>query len=352
MKDVGLSVILGNSNPRFSGVTSTMLQVLEVQKSKADLVVLGPHHLPSDVRSVGYFEAAAWARRGRMAGRIPVFHARRNREMIQALMLKYLLMAPLRLVFTSTAQRRKSWVTRWLMRRMDGILSTCEAAARYIDTPPDQIIPHGIDASLYSPAEDRKAAYKRLGLPGHYGIGVFGRVRQQKGIDTLLASAMEVLADYPEWTIVVVGEITPEQRGFAETWKRRIDQAGLSDQVHFTGELPFEQVAEYFKAMSIVTALSRTEGFGLTVLEALSSEAAVIATEAGAWPDIIRPGQDGYIIPVADSDSLSRYLKRLIDNPELRSELGAAGRAKVLQHYTVQREAQALLDYYRWLASR
>lgn len=345
-----VNIILGNSNSRFSGVTSTMLQVLEVQKSKAEIVVLGPHHLPADVRSVSLREAAEWARQSRLAGLTTVFHARRNNEMIQALLLRYVFLAPLRIVFTSTAQRQKSWITRWLMRRMDGVLSTCEAAARYIATPPDQIIPHGIDANLYLPATDRDAAYQKLGLPGRYGIGIFGRVRQQKGIDTLLESAMELLADYPDWSVVIVGEITPEQHGFVEGWQRRINQAGLSEQVVFTGKLPFEQIPAYFKAMSVVTALSRTEGFGLTVLEAMSTEAAVVATEAGAWPDIVESDRDGYIIPVADSLALTAHLKRLMENPKLRAEMGAAGRAKVLASYTVEREAQALLDYYRWLA--
>jgi len=349
--DPNVEVILGNSNKRFSGVTSTMLQVLEVQKDKVPLVVLGKHHLPSDVPVASFWQLLRLARRPLPDGRTRVFHARRNDEMIQALLLKAL-GARLRIVFTSTAQRRKTWVTRFLMSRMDGLLSTCTAAADYMPTPPDQLIPHGINVERYHPAEDRDRLWQQLELPGRYGIGIFGRVRHQKGVDVLIDAALKVLPNHPDFTVVIVGEITQDQAEFVDRQKLRLKEAGLEDRVVFTGTLPFDQIPDHFRAMSIVTALSRNEGFGLTVLEALSSGAAVIATEAGAWPDIIRDGDNGYLIPVDDDRELEDRLETLMSDTAKRRTLAERGRQTVLRDYTVEREAQALLDYYAWLSRR
>lgn len=347
--DPNIEVILGNSNKRFSGVTSTMLQVLEVQKDKVSLVVLGGHHLPADVPTVSFLRLLRLARRPLADGRPRVFHARRNDEMIQALLLKAL-GARLRIVFTSTAQRRKTWVTRFLMNRMDGLLSTCTAAAGYMPTPPDQLTPHGINTKRYHPVEDRDRLWQQLELPGRYGIGIFGRVRHQKGVDLLVDAALNVLPNHPDFTVVIVGEITQDHAEFVERQKLRLKEAGLEDRVVFTGKLPFDRIPDYFRAMSIVTALSRNEGFGLTVLEAMCSGAAVVATRAGAWPDIIRDGENGYLIPVGHNVELAERLDTLMADPIKRRMLADCGRQTVLNDYTVEREACSLLDYYAQLS--
>ena len=136
-------LILGNSNKRFSGVTSTMLQVLSRQKSLLSVAVLGDHFLPSEMPSISFLSLAKYGREPLADGRFRVFHARRNNEMIQALILKTLFGVKLKIVFTSTAQRHHTSLTRWLMSQMDGIVSTCAAAASYLKLPANIIIPHG-----------------------------------------------------------------------------------------------------------------------------------------------------------------------------------------------------------------
>lgn len=345
-------VILGNSNSRFSGVTSTMLQVLPEQRRLLDLAVMGHHNLPPDVPVVSFGEVARLARRPLPDGRPRVFHARRNDEMIQALALKRIFGAKLRIVFTSTAQRHHTWVTRGLMARMDGVISTCDAAASYLETPPERVIPHGVDTALYHPGEDRDEAWASLGLPGRYGIGIFGRVRAQKGVDVLIEAVLPLLEAHPDFTVVVVGEATRRQRDFVDTQRARVIRAGLADRILFFGKQPFERIPTLFRAMSIVTALSRNEGFGLTVLEAMASGVAVVASEAGAWPEIVEDGREGRIVPIGDVEATRSVLHELMQAPASLAAMGARGREKVERDFTVEREARALVDYYRELAAR
>ena len=101
--------------------------------------------------------------------------------------------------------------------------------------------------------------------------------------------------------------------------------------------------------MSLVAALSRVEGFGLTVLEAMASGCAVLASEAGAWKDIVRDGIDGHLVPCNDPDATGAALASLLANPDRLATMGRSGRQRVEEHYTIERESSALVEYYRSL---
>ncbi|NBB78364.1 MAG: glycosyltransferase [Verrucomicrobia bacterium] len=342
-------LILGNSNPKFSGVTSTMLQVLEYQKKLLPVAVLGSHHLPDDVRAITFREALRLCKTPLPDGKARVFHARRNNEMLQALALKKLSPTRLKIAFTSTAQRPHTWITRWLIREADAVISTCTAAAAYIKGGADIISPHGVDLQRYRPATDRAALWQEFGFPGKYGIGIFGRVRHQKGIDILVEAALPLLADYPDFTIVVCGETTSQHQKSLNGLKAKIAAAGLEDRFVFLGKQPFAALPELFRAMHLVTALSRNEGFGLTVLEAMASGTAVLASEAGAWQDIVRPGETGYLVPCGDVPATRDKLENLLcDVPRLEA-MGRNGRRRAEVAYSLENEAEALTEFLRSL---
>ncbi|MBT8037053.1 MAG: glycosyltransferase family 4 protein [Verrucomicrobiae bacterium] len=343
-------LILGNSNPRFSGVTSTMLQVLRYQKDLMKVAVLGNHHLPEDIQTATFRQLIRLCQKPLPDGRCRVFHARRNNEVIQALLLKKLFRAKIRIAFTSTAQRQHSWITRYLIRQSDAIISTCSAAASYIQGGPDIIIPHGIDLSTYAPADDRTELWKAFGFPGKYGIGIFGRVRHQKGVDLLIHAAIPLLKKHPDFTVVICGETTPDQQHFQDRLQGEIDAAGLTDRFIFLGKQPFSALPKLFKAMTLVTALSRNEGFGLTIPEAMASGVAVLASEAGAWKDIVREDVDGQIVPCDDLEATQQQLDLMMADPDQLVEMGRHGRERVEQHYTLEREAKALCDFLSSLA--
>ncbi|MCL4150088.1 UNVERIFIED_CONTAM: hypothetical protein GTU68_016300 [Idotea baltica] len=210
-----------------------MLQTLPKVREEVSLAVLGKHHLPEDVPVITLRELIR-------LGNDPaprVFHARRNNEMLQALLARKL-GARLKIVFTSTAQRHHTRFTKWLMSQMDGILTTCSAAASYLDQQPDVMIPHGIDLNRYQAPANKTEAWQKLGFPGKYGIGIFGRVRPQKGVDVLIEAALPLLKNNPDPTLVIVGETTPKFRDYQRELEGKVTAAGLSDRVVFHGSRP------------------------------------------------------------------------------------------------------------------
>lgn len=337
-------IILGNSNRRFSGVTSTMLQTLTVQQRIVNIRVLGSHHLPDELKhlSISFLKLARLCSTKMQDGRYRVFHARRNNEMIQALLLKYIFRAKIKIVFTSTAQRHHSRFTRFLMDKMDCILSTCTAAASYLQTPPYQIIPHGISTELYKPDANKRPA-------NAIKIGMFGRVRKQKGTHLFVNACIDTLPRHPNVSAIIVGSITPENQEWVSKLEKKIEIAGLADRIIFKGEQAFEQLPALFQSVSLVAALSENEGFGLTVLEALSSGAAVLATEAGAWPDIIVNGQHGYVVPTNNQKLVTEQLETLLSSPSELQKMGKQGRELVEKNFKIETEAEHLCKVYRTL---
>lgn len=344
-----IELIIGNSNSNFSGVTSTMLQVLSYQQKLINLRVMGKHFVSDQNLVISFWQTALMCRKPLKSGKWRMFHARRVDEMIQAVILKFVFRAKIRIIFSSAAQRKRSGLTLWLTRKMDAVIAISNSSAKYLIDPPAMLNPHGIQTNDYVPAMNKQAAWQALGFPGKYGIAILGRVRKQKGVHLFVQACVELLHKYPDYTAVVVGAISSGHQDFVDDLKQKAADAGLSERILFTGELPFERIPPIFSALSLVTALSDNEGFGLTVLEAMSSGAAVLATQAGAWEEIIRPGVDGYVVPVNDFVAVKEKMDLLLADPQRLAQMGIEGRQRVLKHYTVEREAKALVDFFRSL---
>tara|TARA_R110002167_G_scaffold8869_2_gene40761 strand:+ start:67188 stop:68309 length:1122 start_codon:yes stop_codon:yes gene_type:complete len=360
-----IELIIGNSNSNFSGVTSTMLQLLSEQQKLIKLRVMGKHHLPDESLNISFWQVAKLCRTPLLDGRFRIFHARRVDEMIQALILKHVFRAKINIVFSSAAQRQRSGLTLWLTDRMDALLAMCKASASYLHRKPDAIIYHGVKTDVYTPPETKphetkphetkEAAWQALNLlpesaqKGKYGIAILGRVRAQKGVHLFVRSAIELLDKYPDYTAVVVGSISSSNESFVKDLQAEIEQAGLTERIVFVGEQNFADIPKIFSALSLVVGLSENEGFGLTILEAMSSGAAVLASEAGAWPEVVREGIDGYVVPINDLPAVVEKMDLLLSDQKQLTQMGVNGRERVLEHYTVQREAKQLVEFFRRL---
>jgi glycosyltransferase involved in cell wall biosynthesis len=344
-----IELIIANSSSNFSGVTSTMLQVLSYQKTQINLRVMGHHFLPDPSLAISFWQAAKMCRAPLKNGKWRIFHARRVDEMIQGVLLKYLFRAKIKLVFSSAAQRKRSASTVWLTRKMDAVIAVSNRSAGFLCDPPNLVSPHGVQVNNYLPAKDKPQAWADLGFGGKYGVGILGRVRKQKGVHLMVEACIQLFDKYPDYHCVVVGAISSGNKEFVEQLKSKAEKANMSERITFTGELPFEQIPKIFSALSLVSALSDNEGFGLTVLEAMSSGAAVLATEAGAWEDIVRPAIDGYIVPVNNQQAVTEKMDLLLSNPEKLTQMGIEGRKHVETNYRVEDEATRLIEFFRTL---
>jgi mannosyltransferase len=337
-----LQLIVPNLHRRYSGVTATNRMVSPRLAKMLRAGWLGPD-APDGIARMGVTDLLKlWRRRASV-----VWHARRNNEMIAGVLLRSLGW-PLKLVFTSAAQRHHTWITRWLIRQMDAIIATSEFSASFLKRAAT-VIMHGVDTDVYAPPADRAAAFAEAALPGRYAIGCFGRVRAQKGSDVFVEAMCRLLPRYPDFTAVIVGAIVPEQRGFADELRRRIDAAGLQSRIVMTGELAIEEVQRWYQRLTIYAFTSRNEGFGLTLIEAMSAGTALVASRAGAAEFVVEDGTTGVLTPPDDVAALVAALEPLMRDPASAVLMGERARARVLDKFSLDVEANAIADVYRRL---
>jgi mannosyltransferase len=337
-----LQLIVPNLHRRYSGVTATNRMVAPKLAKMFRAAWLGPH-APEGIARIGVAELLKlWRRRNAL-----IWHARRNDEMIVGVLLRALGW-PLKLVFTSAAQRHHTWITRWLIARMDAVIATNDISASFLKRT-SVVIPHGVDTERYVPPANRAAAFAEAGLPGRYAIGCFGRVRAQKGSDVFVEAMCRLLPRYPDFTAVIVGAVTPEHLNFASGLRARIEAAGLQSRILMTGELPIEDVQRWYQRLTIYAFTSRNEGFGLTLIEAMSVGAALVASRAGAAELVVEDGVTGVLTPPGDADALVAALEPLMRDPDSAAIMGERGRARVLEKFSLDAEAHRIAEVYRGL---
>ena len=337
-----LQLIVPNLHRRYSGVTATNRMVAPKLAQLFRAAWLGPD-APDGIAQIGVADLLRlWLRRAPL-----IWHARRNNEMIAGVLLRSLGW-PLKLVFTSAAQRHHTWITRWLINRMDAIIATSDISASFLKRQAT-VIPHGVDTDRYAPPTSRAAAFAEAELPGRYAIGCFGRVRAQKGSDVFVDAMCRLLPRYPDFTAVMVGALTTEHMAFANDLKKRIEAAGLQSRIVITAELPVEDVQRWYQRLAIYAFTSRNEGFGLTLIEAMSAGAALVASRAGAAELVVEDGVTGVLTPPGDVDALVVALEPLMRDVASAAAMGERARARVLEKFSLDAEADRIAEVYRAL---
>ncbi len=355
-QDTRPEVIVTCLKKRLSGVTTTITNLLPEQAQHLQLGYCG-----SDIP--GLKEAAAsprfqrlsfwqalWASRKRLPdGRKIIWHVRRDNEMILGLLMRGVLRLPIRLVFTSAATRRHGRWPLWLISRMDAVIATTPLAAEKIadiSPPLTRVIPHGVNTQAFVPPADQHAAWQQTGLPGQFGIGVFGRVRHQKGIHLFVQAMLELLPHHPDFTAVICGLCKPEDEAYKAALVAQIEAAGLSQRIVWLGLVPAEDLSLWYQRVSITVACPLNEGFGLTPIEGMACGSSVVASRTGAFEEIVAEGVTGHLVPTDDAPALAQALEKLLKSPEQITRFAAAGRERVVANYSIEAEARRIGEVY------
>src|SRR5271154_1872545 len=299
-----IEVVATNFNWRQSGGTTAVVQLVPEQAKTLKIAALG-FDLPDRVPRMRWRDVPKLFRRP--ANRpFRIYHCRRNNEMIAGLLLRDVLRAPLRLIFNSAGQRKHKRLTRWMLRRMDAVIATSERSGSFLEVP-YTVVGHGTDFEHFHPPRESEDDFASTGLPGKYAVGCTGRIRHQKGTDLFVGAMLKLLPQYPDWTAVITGRTTSDHLAFERELKSKIAAAGLTERIVFLGDV--EDISIWYRRFTLFVAPSRQEGFGLTPLEAMASETAVVTSDAGSFPTMIKPGINGAIVPADDGEALTAAIE-------------------------------------------
>jgi len=233
-------------------------------------------------------------------------------------------------------------LARAVARRADAVVVATHAhLAQARDLGPEgrakaRIIPFGVDSTRFAPRrlEERPAVFP----PAARGpVGLFvGRLVGYKGLDVLIEAVQGT-----DLTVVIAGD-GPLRQALA----RQIAQRALADRVLLAGPVPEEDLPAFYQSADYVVlpSTSPAEMFGVVLLEAMACAKPVIST---ALPTGVREvnlaGVTGLEVPPGDPVALRVAMQRLAADASLRQRLGAAGRARVEQHFTLERMIEAHL---------
>jgi glycosyltransferase involved in cell wall biosynthesis len=120
---------------------------------------------------------------------------------------------------------------------------------------------------------------------------------------------------------------------------RLVEEFGLEDQVTFSGRVSREELVQLYRRSELMVSPSLYEGFGLPAAEAMACGVPLVATTAGAFPEVIDDGVTGLLVPPGDATALADAIARLMSDAALRRRMGEAGRARIEDHFTWRQTA-------------
>ncbi len=198
---------------------------------------------------------------------------------------------------------------------------------------------------------DRAAAREFFGFsPEDLVIGTIGRAVPVKGWDVLLRAFVEARDHMPAAKLLLAGSTSSsDEKDFYEQLVRFIASHGLADAVRFTGHLT--DIAPALRATDVFVLPSRSEGYSLALLEALTAGLPVVSTRVGIAPEVIVEGRNGTLVEREDVSDLARGLLALAD-PAARQRCTVSGTPRIPGIPSAAEHSAALLALYESLLDR
>lgn len=194
-------------------------------------------------------------------------------------------------------------------------------------------------------ARDRRDIREQWGLPeSAVVLGAVGSLIPEKGFETLFDAVVPLWVRFPGLFVAVVGDGPGREMLMAAAAK-----SPAPDRFRFPGGGPVATVYGAFDLFCLPTRRRSREGMPNVVMEASAAGLAVVATDVGGTGDLVVDGQTGFLVPPEDPHRMRASLAELVESPELRARLGAAGRRHMAERFTVSRMVEHMTAVYTGL---
>ena len=202
-----------------------------------------------------------------------------------------------------------------------------------------QVHYNGVHAGEPPTAESRRAARASLGISdAAFVVGTAGRLDPVKNLPLLLEAQRSLVGLVPGVRTVVVGD-GPERASL----EHQAAQRGIADSVVFTGYR--HDVRALMAAFDVYVNCSSYEGVSLTILEAMAAALPVVATSVGGTPEVVIDGETGRLVS-SSAPAIAEATAELARDPQRARAMGAAGRARVISHFSIARMVDGYARIY------
>lgn len=196
-----------------------------------------------------------------------------------------------------------------------------------------EIVPLGVDTTSFAPPATPR-------VPGRV-VAIASADSPVKGVPTLLRAIAKVATER-DVHLVVVGR--PAKGG---TTERLVGELSLTDRVSFVSDLSDNELGELLAGAELACVPSRYEGFSLPAVEAMACGTPLVVSRTGALPEVVGPDREcARLVAPGDPEELAAAIGSLLDDPDARARMGAAGLRRVQQRFTWRAVARATADGY------
>jgi len=212
------------------------------------------------------------------------------------------------------------------------------------DLPPFQVVHNGLRAERFQPAPEAVARLRaKLRLEGRKVILFAGRLTRDKGNLQLLAALKLLAVRLPEVLLLVLSRTDLDEQGLNRPEYRHLRGTHVRSGSWLSGD----ELAAAYGAADVVTVPSIClDCFPTVNLEAMAAGKPVVATCYGGSPEAVVNGETGYVVNPFDTPALVERLERLLTDDALRARMGAAGQARIAQHFTLDQQVRAMIGVY------
>ncbi len=244
-------------------------------------------------------------------------------------------------------RRAYAMAERLTLRWCDRVIAVSEGIAQQLRSgygfPADKItvVPNGVDTGRLKPDRSREQVREAIGAePGASVLLQVGRLTPQKGFDILFEAVAQIAKRYPHLVVLAVGEgpLRQQLEGLAQ-------QLNIESAVRFLGHR--EDVADLLNAADLVTLASRSEGMPYTLLEAMGSGRAVVATRIGGIEEVIKEEGTAQLVPTENPEALAAAITTLLDDPAHAAQMGSDAHDYIMEHHTAAGMVAQVQSIYR-----
>jgi len=191
-----------------------------------------------------------------------------------------------------------------------------------IDDKKIVIFSQAVDTELFKPE-------KHNDIPND--IISVARINPEKGLETIIDSIPFVLKKFPNAKFKIIG--TKEDPSYFNKLQKIITTSGVSNNIEFVGGVPHDNLSKWYNSSKVFVLTSKTEEQSIVTLEAMSCGLPVIVTPVGALADLVKYGENGYLIDHKNPEILAQHVMTLLENDELREKLGDKARKTIVDNY-------------------
>ena len=195
---------------------------------------------------------------------------------------------------------------------------------------------------------DPAAVRREFGIPADAPVvGKIARLFSLKGHDQLLDAAPEVVRRHPDVRFFLIGDGL-----LYEHLRSRAREAGILDNFVFAGLIPRERIPEMIAVMDVVVHTSLREGLARVLPQALAMGKPCVSFDIDGAPEVVIPGETGYLVRPGDARGLADAISELLANPQLRARMGESGRRRVDPAFRAETMVEQIGLVYQSLLSR